>query len=130
MTGRTSDDDSASDVDTSAVNTVVLRGRLAAAAVSRVLPSGDTVATFRLVVDRLPHRPGARVDTLDCAAFRADVRRRLERASAGEVLELTGSLRRRFFRTPGGAASRYEVEVATLIRSATIRPRRRATMSG
>jgi single-strand DNA-binding protein len=105
-------------VDDSALNEVRLRGRLASAALERGLPSGDTVATFRLVVDQPPRKESsARVDTLDCAAFRADVRKRLLRCEAGEVLEIEGALRRRFFRAGGGAASRYEVEVAALRRT-------------
>jgi single-strand DNA-binding protein len=104
--------------DHAALNHVHLRGRLAAAALERELPSGDTVATFRLVVDRPPrHESSARVDTLDCAVFRADVRKRLLRCEAGEVIEVEGALRRRFFRAGGGAASRYEVEVAALRRT-------------
>lgn len=104
--------------DLATLNQVHLRGRLAAAAEERELPSGDVVAAFRLVVDR-PPRAGssARVDTLDCAAFKADLRRRLLRCEAGEVLELDGALRRRFFRTGGGPASRYEVEVSSLRRA-------------
>jgi len=104
--------------DDTSLNHVHLRGRLASAALERELPSGDTVAIFRLVVDRPPRRESsARVDTLDCAVFRGDVRRRLLRCEAGDVLEVEGALRRRFFRAGGGAASRYEVEVTALRRS-------------
>ena len=119
------------EVDPSACNEVRLRGRLAAEPVEKVLPSGDTVASFRLVVDRVP-RPGssARVDTLDCAAFRSDLRRRLVRCVPGEVIEVEGALRRRFFRAGGAAASRYEVEVASVTRAARGAARRGATMAG
>jgi single-strand DNA-binding protein len=105
-----------------AVNDIRLRGRLAAVATARELPSGDEVVTFRLVVDR-PARArrsasSARVDTLDCAAFASGVRRRSQQWQPGDVLEVQGSLRRRFFRTGGGPASRYEVEVASATRVA------------
>jgi len=30
---------------------------------------------------------------------------------AGDIIEIDGALRRRFWRTPGGPVSRYEVEV-------------------
>ena len=118
-----------------AVNDVRLRGRLAAEPDARELPSGDVVVTFRLVVDRLPVRtsgPGStvRVDTLDCAAFAADARRKLVRWRAGDILELEGSLRRRFFRAGGAAASRYEVEVRTVSRVLTAAEAARATMAG
>jgi single-strand DNA-binding protein len=105
-------------VDT--VNEVHLVGRVAAEAASRVLPSGDTVTLLRLVVDR---PPGARrtaraptTDTLDCAIWTARVRQRAERLEPGHVVEIDGALRRRFWRTAGGPASTYEVEVRTLRR--------------
>ncbi len=121
-------------VDTSAVNEVRLRGRLGAAPEQRVLPSGDTVVSFRVVVDR-PPRPGAtgstaRVDTIDCTAFRADVRRRCLRWAAGDVVEVDGSLRRRFFRAAGGPASRYDVEVLAAARVARAPAVGRVTMAG
>lgn len=105
------------------LNEVHLVGRLAAAPVSRELPSGDLLLQFRLVVTRKgPPRGaagGARVptvDTLDCAAWRKDVQRLLGGCRAGDVLEVRGALRRRFWRSPGGAASRSEVEVVRLRR--------------
>lgn len=117
--------------DDQARNEVHLRGRLAAPAVERQLPSGDLVAVFRLVVDRPPTRGSAvRVDTLDCAVFLADLRRRVARCEPGEVLEVEGALRRRFFRGAGGAASRYEVEVRALARQARPAAQGRATMAG
>jgi single-strand DNA-binding protein len=104
------------------VNDVHLVGRLAVAPVRRELPSGDPLVSFRLVVERPPGpRSGAAsrsptVDTLDCAAWRRDVQRSLSRAVAGELIEVHGSLRRRFWRTGGGAASRSEVEVVRVRR--------------
>ena len=61
-------------------NEVLLVGRLAAEPEERSLPSGDVLATFRLVVDRPPTARsagarGAAVDTLDCVARAAAVRR-------------------------------------------------------
>ena len=110
--------------DTEPLNEILLRGRLAAPPAERELPSGDTVLTFRLVVDRPPRAAGrrssssVRVDTLDCAAFAPALRRRLRGWQPGDVLEIRGSLRRRFFRTGGGPASRYEVEVGAASRVA------------
>lgn len=111
--------------DSSDCNQVRLVGRLAAAPLERALPSGDAVAQFRVVVTRTgrPTRPG--VDTIDCAAWTVALRRRLLRWEAGDVVEVAGALRRRFWRSSeGGAASRYEVEVQQLRRV------RRATMTG
>jgi single-strand DNA-binding protein len=94
-------------------NEVFLRGRLAADPVSRTLPSGDEVSSFRLTVPR-PDGERTRVDSIDCAASTARVRRSLTRAQPGDECEVTGSLRRRFWRSAQGLASRYEVEVAAL----------------
>jgi len=103
------------------VNEVRLVGRLAVEPVQKDLPSGDPLVSFRLVVERdaRSRRSAANggssrsptVDTLDCSAWRRDVQRTMARVEAGEVLEVTGALRRRFWRTGSGAAGRSEVEV-------------------
>jgi single-strand DNA-binding protein len=93
-------------------NAVVLCGRLAEGAVERTLPSGDVLLSFRLTVDRPEDEPG-RVDSIDCATDRTRVRRTVERAVPGDVLRVEGSLRRRFWRSAGGLASRYEVRVTS-----------------
>lgn len=101
-----------------AQNEVVLVGRVAAPAEERVLPSGSVLSTWRLVVDRPPpSRPtpdGVRVptvDTLDCVAWTAGLRRTASGFRAGDVVVVHGALRRRFWRTGAAAASRCEVEV-------------------
>src|SRR5215218_1694438 len=110
-------------------NEVRLVGRLAVQPVHRELPSGDPLVSFRLVVERDPSSVrGARsggssrsptVDTLECSAWRRDVQRTLARTGPGDVLEVQGALRRRFWRTGAGAASRSEVEVVRVKRLAT-----------
>lgn len=105
-------------------NRVYLRGRLGATAQLRVLPSGDELCQFRLTVDRPPGERG-RVDCLECASLRARVRRTVARAEPGDELEVTGSLRRRFWRGASGPASRYEVSVETARVTARHRPARR-----
>ena len=110
------------DETTAPQNDVRLVGRLAAVAEERELPSGHVVVTFRLVVDRPPAArtaTGGRpvtVDTLDCAVWRAPLRRRALALQAGDVVAVDGALRRRFWRSGVGAASRYEVEAASLRR--------------
>ena len=104
------------------LNEVHLVGRLAGEPRRRELPSGDVLVSFRVVVARTQRR-GARtggptVDTLDCTAWRADVQRSVARAAEGDLVELHGSLRRRFWRVGTGAASRSEVEVVRLKRVA------------
>lgn len=96
-------------------NEVTLVGRLSGLPQERTLPSGDALLSWRLVVAR-PADTGATgrpsVDTFDCAAFRGHVRRAAARWTDGDVIEVAGALRRRFWRTPSGAASRVEVEVS------------------
>ena len=109
-------------------NEVRLVGRLAVEPVHRELPSGDPLVSFRLVVERDAAAVAARaggsarsptVDTLECSAWRRDVQRTLARTGPGDVLEVQGALRRRFWRTGAGAASRSEVEVVRVRRLAT-----------
>jgi single-strand DNA-binding protein len=104
------------------MNEVRLAGRISAGPVERVLPSGDVLWTFRLVVPR-PADQATRqgVDALECAVWGGRVRRSVAGWDIGDVVEVTGAIRRRFFRTAGGPASRVEVEVAAgrLIRRAT-----------
>ena len=105
-------------------NHVILRGRVAADPTSLELPSGDPLVTVRLVVRRpdpgeqrgsQPRGSGARagqsVDTLDCSAWRPRVRRSVLSWAAGDVVEVQGAVRRRFWRGPVGLQSRWEIEV-------------------
>jgi single-strand DNA-binding protein len=97
---------------TSDDNQIRLRGRLAVLATSRTMPSGDQLCSFRVTVAR---PPGGRVlvDTIACSTTRARVRRTIERCQPGERVEISGSLHRRFWRTPTGPTSRYEVDVSS-----------------
>ncbi len=116
------------EVDRSAeeTNEVLLRGRLSGTPEERVLPSGDTVWTFRVVVGR-PREPAAarvrraRVDTLECAVWVGRVKRSVPTWRDGDVVEVSGALRRRFFTSAGATVSRVEVDVARgkVIRRAT-----------
>src|SRR5260221_6203004 len=101
-------------VDTGARNEVFLTGRLAAPTTERELPSGDVIVQWRVVVERPDSRGparGATVDTLECIARRAGVRRASTAWAAGDVIAVEGALRRRFWRSAGGPTSRYEVEI-------------------
>lgn len=92
-------------------NTVHLIGRLAAPPEMREMPSGDRAVTWRLVVERNAPDTRGRVDTVACITWAAASRRAALRWHAGDIVEVDGALRRRFWRTPGGPVSRYEVEV-------------------
>lgn len=94
-------------------NEVALTGRLSGEASIRELPSGDELVTWRVVVSRGEDEP---VDPIDLACWSAGTRRAARRLADGDRVRVEGSLRRRFFRTPAGAASRYEVEVRRLVR--------------
>jgi single-strand DNA-binding protein len=103
-------------------NEVRLVGRVSAQAVERELPSGDTVASLRVVVPR-PQRAraapgrGAGVDTIDVSCWTARTRRTARGLAPGDVVTVEGALRRRFFRAGTAAASRYEVEASTMRRT-------------
>jgi len=99
-----------------AVNEVRLVGRLAGDPRLRELPSGDTVWTLRVTVDRrLPPgraKPRQRVDSLECAVWSGRLKQQVKGWSAGDVVEVSGALRRRFFQAGGATASRVEVELS------------------
>lgn len=95
------------------LNDCLLRGRVSAEAIDKELPSGEHVVEFRLIVTR-DSREG--VDTLDIAAWSGKSRRSALSLKAGEWVEVSGSLRRRFWQGPAGLASRYQVEAHTITR--------------
>ena len=103
-------------------NEVRLVGRVSGTPAERVLPSGDCVVAWRVVVDRpatgRPLPAGTRsptIDTVDCVAWSAGLRRTARALRDGDVVEVNGALRRRFWRAGAGAVSRTEVE-ATRVR--------------
>lgn len=108
-------------VDPPVHNEVRLVGRLAQTAEERVLPSGDSVWTFRVVVPRpersKPKRRGdtgparRQVDALECAAWSGRTQRVVRGWERDDVVEVIGALHRRFYRTPAGTRSRFEVEM-------------------
>lgn len=97
-------------------NWVRLSGRISAEPESRVLPSGDEIVTFRLVVRRSAaarKRSKQVVDTIECTVWRAGLRRSVSRIAPGTEVTVTGELRRRFSRGGGGAVSWVSVEVGS-----------------
>jgi single-strand DNA-binding protein len=105
-------------------NRVVLRGRVSTAAEERELPSGTTIATVRLSLAReaTPMTSGSRQthDWVDCAAWGGRARRTVAGWREGDVVEVEGALRRRFYRAAGATSTRLEVEVLaarTLVRA-------------
>jgi len=107
--------------DEAGANEVLLTGRVSGEPQERELPSGDRVVQFRVVVRRATPRPpggGSRasVDTIDVSCWTKALQRKALRCVAGDAVTVHGALRRRFWRAPGGPASRYEVEVTALER--------------
>jgi single-strand DNA-binding protein len=102
------------------VNAVRLSGRVSAAPDARMLPSGDEVVSFRLVVPRSAsarRRSKQSVDTIECSAWTAKLRRSVRRLDAGDVVTVTGELRRRFTRGAGGPMSWVNVDLETCERT-------------
>ncbi|HEY8651653.1 MAG TPA: single-stranded DNA-binding protein [Dermatophilaceae bacterium] len=105
-------------------NEVVLSGRISGSPEERELPSGDSVVQLRLVVPRTAYRGragggGATVDTIDVSCWTKALQRKAVRLKPGDLVTIRGALRRRFWRSPGGPASRYDVEATGLDRHVT-----------
>jgi len=126
------------------VNSVRLVGRVSVEPERRELPSGDELVQLRVIVARPTHparasgggrgsgnakdddagSPRTQVDTIDVACWTALTRRTAARLQPGQVVEVQGALRRRFFKTGAVTQSRYEVEASLLRRVGAVSPRR------
>ena len=95
------------------LNDVLLRGRVSAVASTKELPSGDKVVEFRLIVTRT-EREG--VDTLYIAAWSAKMRKLALYLKPDEWIEISGSIHRRFWQSPAGVASRWQIEAVEILR--------------
>lgn len=98
------------------MNIVILKGVLSRAPEPRDLPSGDRLAAFEVTI-REPDQPTASVPVVWF-----DPPDRALRLVAGAEVVVAGRVRRRFFRTGAGTASRTEV-VAWQVLPATQRSR-------
>jgi single-stranded DNA-binding protein len=97
-------------------NKVVLIGRLSGELEWRELSSGGRLAVWRLVVERdVVRHPAAKIDTIRCIAFDPTVHEILHHCRHGDIIEIHGALRRRFWRTRYSPASVYEVEVRSAL---------------
>lgn len=102
-------------------NDVRLVGRLTGEPVMVELPSGDALVTFRISVPRSSvtgapgsagRQSGQRVDSLPCTAWTPRLRRSVLTWRAGDLVEVSGSVRCRFFQAGGATRSRVEVEAS------------------
>ena len=93
-------------------NEVLLVGRVSADPEPKELPSGDPLLEFRLVVLRPDGHGRRNHDTLQCEVAAGALRRAVGRWRAGDVVEVTGSMRRRFSKR-NGTISIYVIEVSS-----------------
>lgn len=92
-------------------NEVVLVGRLPEAVRVRPLQGGSALGTWRLIVRRRQGGRRIRVDTILCASFRPEVTVAVAEWLPDDMVEVVGSLRRRWWGSDGAKSSGYEVEV-------------------
>lgn len=97
-------------------NEVRLIGRLGGTVDERELPSGTVLTSFSIVVDRPAREVHGRtkVDTIACQTTRSAVATRLGKVDSGQMVEVSGALRRRFWKSGAGLASATEVVVARI----------------
>jgi len=95
------------------LNKVNLVGRISEPAKEKRLPSGDVLVEFRLIIER-DDREG--VDTLDIATWPAQLKKRALKLEEDQWVGIKGVLRRRFWKTPSGVASRWQVEAREITR--------------
>ena len=88
-------------------NSVQLVGRCSGPGAEKSLPSGDTVVEIRIIIGR-DDREG--YDTLDVALWSAALRKRALSLKEDEWIEVSGALRRRFWKSGATAVSRWQVE--------------------
>jgi single-strand DNA-binding protein len=97
-------------------NTVTLVGRLGVTVSERELPSGDTVTSFSVVVERPPRdrRGKTTVDSIPCQTFSVSIGTRVLNWQPGEWIQVTGALRRRFWRSAQSPQSLLEVQATSV----------------
>ncbi len=105
------------------MNLVLLVGRASTAAVTRTLPSGDTLAEIQLTI---PRRDGP-ADSVPVVVF--SPRLAVTRIGPGTEVVVRGRVRRRFFQAGGALASRTEVVADDIAPTSERRRAERVTAS-
>lgn len=98
------------------LNKVSLVGRLSGEAKEKILPSGSKVVEFRLIIEREKDRSGSKqlVDTIDIATWSAVGRKSALKLDENAWISVNGAIRRRFWQSPTGLASRWQVEASEI----------------
>lgn len=93
-------------------NSIVIAGRITAEPALRELSSGHTLARWRVAVTRpaSDQRGRAKTDAVTCVTFDPAIQDTLRQWRLGDVVEVSGALRRRFWRAESGPVSTFEVE--------------------
>jgi single-strand DNA-binding protein len=101
--------------DDGALNDVVLCGRVSGEPQVRELPSGTTLVSFRLVLtrERTPMTAASKQvsDWVVCAAWGARVRKQAAGWHDGDLVEVRGALRSRYYRAGERSGTSVEVEM-------------------
>jgi single-strand DNA-binding protein len=96
-----------------ALNDVLLRGRISTLAIEKELPSGDKVCEFRIVIAR-SNEEG--FDAIDISAWSSKLRRTALALKSDQWVEVTGSIKRRFWRGAAGLSSRWQIDANEITR--------------
>lgn len=99
------------------VNEIVLVGRLSGEPEWRELPDDRQVTVWRLIVEHRDARsPQDGIDTIRCVSYDRAIQEVVRTWSHGDVIEVHGALRHRFWRSPTGPRGLYEVEASSVVR--------------
>jgi hypothetical protein len=99
------------------LNEVSLIGRLSGVPVEKDLPSGDKVVELRVIIGRPKNskiKSKVSVDTIDIAIWGAKNRKTALKFDEHSWIEVKGAIRRRFWHSPSGLASRWQVEASEI----------------
>jgi single-strand DNA-binding protein len=98
------------------VNEIILVGRLSGAPEWRTLTGDDQVAVWRLIVEHRDARsPQDAIDTIRCVTYDPTLQPTVRTWSHGDVVEVRGALRHRFWKSPTGPRGLYEVEATSAV---------------